>query len=605
MSSDASPQPYPGDPNQQPQGSPNGAAGPPPGAYGPPPGAYQPQQPQPYVEPGAPQQPPGAYVPPGAYTPVPVSPNQTGRGRGPKVAVAAILSVVLLAAVGAVVLFKFVLNRGPDPAESFPATASMYVELNLDPSFDQTPKLIEHLQKFEDLEDYDDTSELIDAFVEESGIEGVDAEEDINSWLGRRHGLATWEHDGQTYAVLSLASTDAGAAEDGMAQIRGAAGVEEDQFAYTVEDDHVLAVIGETGAADALAAAETEAADAPLATSSDYSEARAWLDDDQLLVHWIDMDAVGDLAEMTTGAEGDAVKDLYSGHLIYGFSAFDQGFQVTYRMFGDADHLWTGTDGLVASTGELPASDIAVSAYVPENVDEITQGWLGFYEEFYGVDADEATAEPAGAPLTDAEYAEYLELETQYYDGTITADDETRYWELDARYWSAGTEDEPYVEETYGPDLGEIESAVGDFAGLLAGATLSGGGNFSADDEIDPDSLHFAAHLAEDRAQELQDLITTWSEGEPLPEGIEANGSELTYTGSATADGTLADDERFADFADQAPGQCSVVAWIDLARAGEEFPDDFEGLEPLSAFAWAHGAVDGDGTGVMRLYLKD
>jgi hypothetical protein len=594
MSSDATPQPYPGDPNQ-----------PPPGAYGPPPGAYHPQQPQPYVEAGAPQQPPGAYVPPGAYSPVPVPPNQTGRGRGPKVAVAAILSVVLLAAVGAVVLFKFVLNQGPDPAESFPATASMYVELNLDPSFDQTPKLIEHLQKFDDLADYDDTGELIDAFIEESGIEGVDADEDINSWLGLRHGLATWEHDGQTYAVLSLASTDAEAAEDGMAQIRGAAGADEDQFAYTVEDDHVLAVIGETGAADALTAAQTEAADEPLATSDDYSEARAWLDDDQLLVNWIDMDAMGDLAELTTGAEADAVEDLYSGQVIYGLSAFDQGFQLTYRLFGDTEHPWTGSDGLMDTMSALPASDLAVSAYVPENIDEITSGWLGFFEEFYGVDAEATTVEPAGAPLTDAEYTEYLELQTQYYDGTITADDETRYLELDDRYWSAGTEDEPFVEESYGPDFDEIESVVDDFTGLLAGATLTGGANFIADEEIDPESLYLGALLSEDNADELKDVIDTWTEDKPLPEGFEADGSELTYTGSAVADGTLADDERFSDFAQHAPGECSAIAWVDLARAGEEFPEDFAGLEPLSALAWAHGAVDGDGTGVMRLYLKD
>ena len=477
----------------------------------------------------------------------------------------------------------------------------MYVELNLDPSFDQTPKLLEHLQKFEELEDYDDTSELIDGFVEEAGIDGVDADEDVNSWLGRRHGLATWEHDGQTYAVLSLASTDSGAAEDGMAQIRAAAGTEEEQFAYTVEDDHVLVVIGEEGAADALAAAETEAADQPLAESDQYSEARAWLDEDQLLVHWIDMEAVGDIAEMTTGTESDAVKDLYSGHVIYGFSAFDQGFQVTYRMFGDADHLWTGTEGLMDTMGALPASDVAVTAYVPENIDEITQGWLGFFEEFYGVDAE---AEPVEEPLTDAEYAEYMELDAQYWEGTLAPEDEARYAELENRYWVAGTEDDPYIEETYGPDFGEMETAVGDFAGLLAGATLSGGGNFSSED-FDDASLHFAALLADDRAQELEDLITTWSEGQPLPEGVEVDGSELSYTGTDTADGKLADDDRFSDFAGNTPAECSVIAWVDLARAAEEYPSDFDGLEPLSAFAWAHGAEDGDGTGVMRLYLKD
>jgi hypothetical protein len=518
--------------------------------------------------------------------------------------VAAILSVVLLAAVGAVVLFKFVLDRGPDPAESFPATASMYVELNLDPSFDQTPKLLDHLQKFEDLEEYEDTDALVEAFVDESGVEGVDAAEDISSWLGLRHGLATWEYEDETYAVLSLASTDANAAEEGMAQIRAASGGDESSFDYTVEDDHVLIVIGETDADKALAAAESEAADQPLAESDDYAEARSWLDGDQILVHWTDMDAVGDLAEMTTGSESDAVEDLYSGHLIYGFSAFDQGFEVTYRMFGDADHRWTGTDGLIDGMGELPASDFALAAYVPENVDEIAQGWLGFFEEFYGVDAT-ATDVVVEAPLTDAEYAEYTELDEQYWAGTLAAEDEERYWELDGRYWAAGTEDEPWVEETYGPDFGEIETAVGDFTDLLAGATLSGGGNFSAEDDVDPDSLHFAAHLAEDRAQELEDLITTWSEGEPLPEGVEVDGSELSYTGSAVADGTLAEDDRFRDFAGLAPAQCSVGAWVDFTRAAEEYPDDFDGLEPLSAFAWAHGIEDGDGTGVMRLYLKD
>ncbi|KPC73174.1 hypothetical protein ADL26_13790, partial [Thermoactinomyces vulgaris] len=133
----------------------------------------------------------------------------------------------------------------------------------LDPSFDQTPKLLDHLQKFEDLEDYDDTDAIVEDFIDESGVEGVDAAEDVTSWLGLRHGLATWEYDGETYAVLSLASTDANAAEEGMAQIRAASGGDESSFDYTVEDDHVLIVIGETGADKALAAAESEAADQP------------------------------------------------------------------------------------------------------------------------------------------------------------------------------------------------------------------------------------------------------------------------------------------------------------------------------------------------------
>ena len=98
--------------------------------------------------------------------------------------------------------------------------------------------------------------------------------------------------------------------------------------------------------------------------------------------------------------------------------------------------------------GELPASDFAVAAYVPEDIDEITQGWLGFFEEFYGVDAT-ATDVVVEAPLTDAEYTEYMELDEQYWAGTLAPEDEDRYFELDGRYWAAGTEDEPWAEESY------------------------------------------------------------------------------------------------------------------------------------------------------------
>jgi len=609
MSSDANPQ-YAGQPGgpppqyqQQPQ-------------YGPP---AQYQQPNPYVEQGAPQGPPGQppYVPPGGYVPVPQGPPPPGRGNTGKVALAAILSVVLVAAAAAVVLFKFVFVEGPDPAESFPSTASMYTEVNLDPSFDQTPKLLEHLSKFDDL-DYDSTDDLLADLLEESGLENVDAEEDLTSWLGNRHGMAMWEHDGQPYAVASLASTDAGAAEDGMAKLRAAAGVEEDQLAYVVEDDHVLLVAGETGAADALTAAQSEAGDAPLSASSSYEDARSWLDGDQLVVYWVDMDAVAAMGESLGEDFAMPYLDLYSGQLIAGFSAFDEGFELNYRLFGSETEAWTGNEDLIADMGALPASDFAATAYIPENIGDLTEEGLGLYEDFYGVD-EYATEESTGAtepvdptPLTDAEYAEYLELQTGYFGGTLTAEEETRYNELDSRYWMYGTEDEPYdasdysEEETdYGPDFAEIEESVGQLADLLAGSSLSAAGNFDAEQDVDPESLHLSGHLAEDRAQELQDLIDELAGGEALPEGVVVDGADITYTGSATSSDTLAEDARFADFAEAAPSESAIAVWVDLAAAAETYPDDFEGAEPLSAFAWAHGSVDGDGTGVLRLYLKD
>lgn len=601
MSSDGNPQYYPGPPS-----------GPPGYPQQQPP--YQPQQPgygpapQPYVEQGVPLaphqgaggQPP--YVPPGAYTPVPPPPPGRG-GRGAKIAIASILSVAVLLAVGAVVLFKFVLVNGPDPAESFPASASMYVEVNFDPSFDQTPKLLDHLSKFDEL-DYDTTDDLLADLLEESGLEGVDAEEDLSSWLGKRHGIAMWEHDGEQYGVVSLASTDAGAAEDGLAKFRAASGAETDQWAYTVEDDHVLMVLGETGAEDALAAAESEAGDKPLSASSSYEEARSWLDGDQLIVSWVDMDAVADLAAMEMGDEGaDMVEKLYSGQMITGLAAFDDGFEMTYRLFGTEDDAWEGSENLIADMGDLPASDIAASAYIPENIGDMVGEWLGMFEDLYGYGDDYATV--YGEPLTDDEYAEYLELESGYYAGTLSADQEARFEELQDRYWMAGTEDDPYYDDySSGGDFGEIEDQVNEAVDLLAGASLSFAGSFDDAEGVDPDSAYFSANLDENRAQELEDLIASWTQGQPLPEGVEVDGSELSYTGAGTGSGKLSDDSRFDDFASVAPDRSAVAVWIDLAAAQESFPGEFDGAEPLSAFAWAHGSEDGDGVGVLRLYLK-
>jgi hypothetical protein len=596
MSSDANPQ------YQQYPGPPSG----PQYAQQPPPGAYQPaQQPVPYIE--SPQQGGGGqppYLPPGAYVPVPPPPPRGGRGA--KVAVAAILSVVLIAAVGAVVLFKFVLKGGPDPAESFPASASMYLEVNLDPSFDQTPKLLEHLSKFEDL-DYDTTDDLLADLLEESGLEGVDAEEDLSSWLGNRHGLAMWDFNEQPYAVVSLASTDSGKAEDGLAKIRAAAGVEEDQMAYTVEDDHVLMVVGETGAADALDAAKSEAGSDPLSASSGYDEARSWLDGDQLAVYWVDMDAVAELAELT-GESAELFSQFYSGQLIAGFSAFDEGFELSYRLFGAEDDPWTGSEDLLAGMGDLPAADFAATAHVPENIGELADEALGAYEDLYAGDAAAEPAQPAADPLTAEEYTEYLELETLYYAGTLTAEQETRYWELDARYWSAGTVEDPWVDDyDYGPTPEEIRAQVTEFTDLLAGASLSFAGDFSADEGVNPESMLLSALLADDRAADLQALVEEFvaEEGGTLPEGITSEGSEISYTGSETASGTLSEDPRFSDFAAAAPDRSAAAVWIDFAAAAETFPEDFEGAQALSAFAWAHGSDDGDGTGVLRLYLTD
>ncbi|WP_162181800.1 hypothetical protein, partial [Glycomyces tenuis] len=541
------------------------------------------------------------FQPPGGYAPMPPGPAPRRR-RGP-VILASVLSVALVAAIGAFVFFNFFWTSGPDPAERFPSSASMYLEVNLDPSFDQTPKLIDHLNKFEGL-DYDDTNDILADVLEEAGMEDVDADEDIASWLGRRHGMAMWSHDEQPYAVVNLASTDAEAAEAGLEKIRESSGVSEDQWAYTVGDDSVLMVAGDSGAAAALEAAESEAGSSPLSGSDSYEEARSWLDGDQLAVYWFDVEAFTETVGMM-GDEGTvtALGSTFSGHFIAGFSAFDEGFELSYRHFGEEDNPWTGSEELLADMGEMPASDIAVTADVPENLAEITEEWTSELEGLSG-ETDGGSETTDSGPLTDEEYAEYQELDQQWWDDTLAPEDEERYYELEQRYWTYGTEDDP-VETDY--DTGsDYEDALGEaeeFIDLLSGAQLSIAADFPAEGgEFDPETLFASVVLSEDRAEELNTMIEEMSGGEALPEGVEVDGSSLSYEGGGVADGTLADDERFSAFADAAPDSAAFGVWVDLADVSSY--EEFSGAEPLSAFAWAQGSVDGDGTGLARLYLK-
>lgn len=567
----------------------------PPPQQAPPP--YAPQQG--YGGPPVPPPPPGAYggqppqQPPGGYVPMPPPQQPPPRRRG-TIVLASVLSVALLAGIGAFVFFKFVWTSGPDPAERFPSSAAMYAEFNFDPSFDQTPKLIEHLNKFEGL-DYDDTNDIIADLLEESGIEDIDAEEDITSWLGRRHGMAMWEHDGSPYAVVNLASTDADAAEAGLEKIRESSGADEDQWAYSVTDDSVLMVAGDTGAAAALEAAQSEAESSPLSDSGAYDEARSWLDGDQLAVYWIDVDAVLDMAETMGDEEAIAsIESVYSGHAVLGLSAFDDGFELSYRFFGDQDDPWTGSEELLADMGEMPGSDIALTADIPENLAEITEEWTGELEDIDGGSS--------GAPLTDAEYEEYLALDEQWWNDTLAPEDEARYAELEERYWSYGTEDAPW-DTGSGTGTDDVLGSVQELIDLVSGAQISLAADIPAEGEdFNPESLFVSMVLADDRGEELDQLISDMTSGEELPPGTEIDGSSISYTGGDVADGKLSDDDRFSSFTEAAPDKTALAVWFDVSELTSY--EEYSEAEPLSAFAWAHGTVDGDGTGLARLYLK-
>lgn len=171
------------------------------------------------------------------------TPMARGRRRGLLVGGGIVAAVAVVG--GAAWAAASFLGQGSQPAEALPPTTLGYAAVDLDPSGSQKVEALQVLRKFPviaeelDLGTGDDLRKEIFTSVMDSGsCEEVDYAADVEPWLGSRAAVAAVDVDGEATPVVVLQHTGGGAAEDGVAAIAEACGME--PSAFDVRDEWVV-----------------------------------------------------------------------------------------------------------------------------------------------------------------------------------------------------------------------------------------------------------------------------------------------------------------------------------------------------------------------------
>lgn len=583
--------------------------------------------------------------------------------RRTSIVLAAVLAVVVVVGAGAYAAANWLFGSSVNPAERLPDSVAMYMELNLDPSLDQTPKLLQLANRLELLDEDTDTETLLaDLMAELDGdLGGVDVDGDVASWLGSRGASAMWAgSSGEPYLVLALASTDDAAAEAGLSRVRDAADVD---FGFTVDDGLALLLIGEGNPDLRMPQLMAEAAESPLASSAEFVDALDRLVGDQLVIGWFDD---GRMEDVLSGVlRPEEIEQARAGSLFpagesmaFGLRAVDDGLELRYAT-DQAGELATIPHWQDAF-GQLPAAQLAGMVRLPENLGEFVEPMLEAVEQFA---SDASPISPFGGwdydlALTDDEFNEYEDLSERARNGELdtTSAEADRLLELENRWWFHGlrrdyddwvtaggesveqwnlenalTEDEfallEDLDARFSSGLDESEEqlltelngrllrhgVVTDYETadtvdlsevITEAAELLAGSTLSlalGDVEADVPAVDFTLDLVDGDGAELLSL----AEGleVPVPDEIVVDGSRLELESLPAAAESIADDERFETVFADAPAEALLAVYVDLAALVDASND--ESLpEALDVFGWVQGIEDGNHVGVMRLLLK-
>jgi hypothetical protein len=337
-------------------------------------GGYPPMGALPPTAPGmAPPMPPGDIY----LGTLPSSAPQPKRRSGMLFAVIGVAAVLVLGG-GAWAAVSLLDNGGSAAAARLPGSVRAFAAVNLDVSTDQQLKLSEVAAKFPDMEETGSPQELVNSVLDDIETEG-DIKGSLTDWVGLSVSMALWtDSDDRPFGLLSVASRDDADAKDGLDQIRDKAG--DDQLGYVVDDGFATIAMGDDGAQHAAKAAAAEAEKSPLSDADNFADAKSWFDDDQVITGWADLESTWKVYEEYLSHMGtdmppsmsdliDKQQDLLKGQVAVGAMATDYGIELKSRTFG-AEQVPAGSADLLDRLGQLPPSDVAVVAALPDDFDQ-------------------------------------------------------------------------------------------------------------------------------------------------------------------------------------------------------------------------------------------
>ncbi|GAA1475850.1 hypothetical protein GCM10009623_02960 [Nocardioides aestuarii] len=472
---------------------------------------------------------------------------------------------------------------GSQPAEALPAGTLGYASVDLDPSGSQKIEALEMIKKFPSLDkelggiNADD--DLLAKVFAEADCEGLSYDDDVKPWLGYRFAVAAVDlGDDAPTPVGVLQVSDAGAAEDGLAQLAACHG-EGDAMGWVVEGD--WAVVAET---DDLAQQVVDATgDGTLADDEDFQRWTGEVGDPGVMTMYAAPEAAQALAELSDefspgtmlgmpmdpmGAEGMES----SPEMTQALENF-QGMAATVRFSDGALEI----EGAAATGSEQTAALSTdrgddVLATLPED----TAAALGFGlgEGWLTTIVDQAVASSGGEMS-----AEDLEAQLQAMAGLSFDDVETAFGE--SAVLAVGSDIDP-----------EAIFSSADGSSIPVGAKIQG--DAAAIEDV-------FGKISQSMGPEAGTFLGTDADGDYV-----AVGPSPDFRSSLLGDGNLGDSAVYQNVIREGDDASAVFFvnfdandWLaGLLEGQQEAQDDVAPLEGLGMTSWVD---DGTSHGVLRL----
>lgn len=549
-----------------------------------------------------------------------VLPEQAAAGGGTRRTAVVVLVALVVSALlggGAFAVYTVFFNGGPRPADVLPDSTVAVLSIDLDPSAGQKIEALKTLRKFPRLQDdlgLNPTDDLRKFIVEKAlDCEGIDFEEDVKPWIGKRAAVAAVDLGGDVpVPVLALQITDQKKADVGFEELATCA---EQDLGYLVGPDYLIA--SDTG----------EHAQAVLAAGKQKS-----LADTAKYAKWTD--AAGD-----QGVINFYLADRAADYLVDGLEALAGEFAGFGGALGSSQGSSQGSfsyDGGGLAGESAPAADTCPDA--TEDPFAVLKDQLADFDGLAGAIrfADggmELAIATSGIGQFGAQYSVGKEIgslpaDTALATGFSIPKDYARDL-VDQLTCGVSDEDVNLV--------AEVEAATGlelpgDLADLLGSAiTFSVGGDAppNLDQVKGPDDLPFALALHGDTGRikaviaKIEKHLGTTLE-EQFGTGVQTSDSLLVVSPSTGyADlllnkGGLAESEDFQDAVPEAEKSAAIfylafdsgwrTALLDLAREQGLGADDLTGAdqntEPLKSLGISTWVEDGTSHILLKLATR-
>ncbi len=512
----------------------------------------------------------------------PIGPASTGSGGRRTALIAGGGVAALLVVGGGVWAAMSFFASGPQPAEVLPSSTVGYAGVDLDPSGGQKIEAMRMIKKFpaleKELNGLDADDDLLEkVFGElEKECDGLSYADDVKPWLGYRFAVAAVDLGEKSPTPVGVVQVkDAGAAEDGLAQLRECGG-DSGVGGWVIDGD--WAVIAET---DQLAEQVVEAtSDGSLADDETYQKWNSELGDAGVLNMYASPDAgellldsmtEGSLLGMSPLAMADSYADDAPDEMTQAVKDFE-GMAATLRF----------SDGAVEFEAVGSAGDNVAAALTSDGGDDALST------------LPEDTAVAIGAGFAEGWMDTALEKAAEMSGDEMTAED------LAAEF-----------EAQTGLKVDDIETLFGDSAALALSSNIDMDALFSSTDGSD---VPIGAKVKGDAAgiEDVVARIVAAVGGPPELFGTDSDGDFVTigpnadYRGELLEDGGLGDTDAFQNVVREAD-QASAIVFVNfdagnwLSSLAEGDQEAAENLEPLQGFGASVWTTDEGTHGVLRL----